>query len=547
MGTSRRARQLSTGGKRRRVVRHRTGQSRRTVKAVTTFKRKKPKRLKRTRKTIQTRWAKNWFTHDKARFTIALIIWVAGVLIVIAPKGTWVPSWLLWSQSGQIMVLALLFASILVIVALRLIWSQEWRDKILGVGDARTGSHQKIIGAIVVVLTALVAVFGVLRTVEQSAVSSQLDEKAALNERFERAAQMLGDTSAAVRAAGITAVAAIADDWIARADLHSVEQNEAIQRRNQCIATIESYLKIPLPPDVPHSSAEVGFSDMADAEHSPEWVEERAVRVLIYKTIGDHLYSIGTSEEHQLPRSGIYWGNRPFSFSNAYLPDADLSFVIFDNWVDFRNSHFSGNRAEFYRTHFNEGVTFAGSRFESAMEFRHTYFGGWDNFSNTYFGGNANFEGSTFANTVFFSGAAFDRDAVFNDAKIGGVADFSNVGFAGETSFLSTRFEGEATFAWTTFVDGSLTCQAKYDGDFDWYFYSHSCVTDFSWAKFSDQNVVDGLIAATKDDHLSHLPGHSEIIVGLSGDHFEETCKLINNTDVPISLSEAELVCRPSE
>ncbi|MDR1294620.1 MAG: hypothetical protein LBK59_06635 [Bifidobacteriaceae bacterium] len=83
--------------------------------------------------------------------------------------------------------------------------------------EQRTAGYQRVLGAYLALITALIAVFGVLRTMETNAATlhEQLraEERSRLNERYQAASAQLGNDSSAVRAWAMTALASIADDW----------------------------------------------------------------------------------------------------------------------------------------------------------------------------------------------------------------------------------------------------------------------------------------------------------------------------------------------
>ena len=168
------------------------------------------------------------------------------------------------------------------------------------------------------------------------------EEQGAFTARYTSAAEQLGHEKAAVRLAGVYAMARLADDWE--------------PQRQTSIDVLCAYLRMPYDP---HTAVE----------------GEREVRLTVIRLIRDHLR----------PLARVSWqgGHR------------DLTGATFDGG-DFSGATFSGGTVNF------SGATFSGS----TVDFRGaTFSGGTVDFSGaTFSGGTVDFRWATFSGgTVDFS------------------------------------------------------------------------------------------------------------------------------------------------
>jgi uncharacterized protein YjbI with pentapeptide repeats len=237
-----------------------------------------------------------------------------------------------------------------------------------------------------------------------------------LADRYTTAAEQLGHQQAAVRLAGVYALARLADDWE--------------EQRQVCIDVLCAYLRMPYIPDPTATEHKAG---------------EREVRRSIIRIIRDHL---------QNPDAPISWCWFSFDFTGATFDGGDFSRSIFLGGVSFAGATFDGgtlsfNGAEFpassvvsfKRARFDSGaVTFLGVRFNgSAVSFDSAHFnGGTVTFERAHFNGG----------TVSFHHAEFDS----------GTVSFFRAGFKGGTVFLSlAQFNGgSVTFGMARFEGGRV-------------------------------------------------------------------------------------------
>jgi uncharacterized protein YjbI with pentapeptide repeats len=243
-----------------------------------------------------------------------------------------------------------------------------------------------------------------------------------LNERFATAASQLGDDKpAAVRLAGVYAMAGLADDW---------EEN-----RQTCVDVPCAYLRMPYEPD--------------PAEEGPEakrlsFRAIREIRHTVIRVITAHLQKDAVAS----------WQGLNFDFTG----------VVFDGG-DFSRAQFSGGRVDFSLAQFSGGsLYFSGAQFS----------GGSLYFSGAQFSGGAlYFHGAQFSGgSVYFHGALFSGGSVyFNDAQFScaeayftvaqfssAVVNFSRAQFSGgEVNFSLAQFSGGAvSFSGAQFSAGEV-------------------------------------------------------------------------------------------
>jgi uncharacterized protein YjbI with pentapeptide repeats len=195
----------------------------------------------------------------------------------------------------------------------------------IGIGDEL--NLIKIILAIIAGaggIVALVVAYRRQRVLEYSARLEHSRERRedvrVLNERFAAATSQLGSDSAAVRLAGIYAIAGLADDWE--------------DQRQVCIDVLCAFLRMPYAP----APEEVNSPEYID------WTHQRMVRHTVIRVVASHL---------QATESAASWHGYDFDFTG----------VVFDGG-DFSNSDFHDVRMDFTSAQFVDGRTnFIGSRF----------------------------------------------------------------------------------------------------------------------------------------------------------------------------------------
>lgn len=188
-----------------------------------------------------------------------------------------------------------------------------------------------------------------------------------LAERYARAAEQLGHEKAAVRLAGVYAMARLADDWP--------------EQRQVCIDVLCAYLRMPYEPD----------------PESPKHREgEREVRLTITRVIRDHLRD---------PGAPTTWCGRYFDLTGATFDGCDFSGCRFTGgWVSFVGATFSGTLSFFFAAFRGGWVSFEDAVFNDCQ---------------TGFNG-AEFSGGRFSMTdaVFRGGFVSFREATFSGGEV---------------------------------------------------------------------------------------------------------------------------------
>ncbi len=253
---------------------------------------------------------------------------------------------------------------------------------------------------------------------------SHRDDQRLFTDRFQAAADQLGNQLAAVKLAGVHAMAQLADDWD--------------ERRQTCIDVLCGYIRL-------------------SGSDEPE------VTATILRIIGERLR----------PESGtVGWRGCSFDFTGATFdaPKVDFRGADFSGVgvVSFADAVFSSPRVLFSDTTFAGGtVNFTGAQFAgTAVYFNRARFSDGDViFDDTCFTGEtASFHKAIFVGgRVSFENATFSgRGVYFSDVEIsrGGKVDFDRAVFSGEeTSFEQTKFcrSAEVEFRRVVFARGRVS------------------------------------------------------------------------------------------
>jgi uncharacterized protein YjbI with pentapeptide repeats len=256
---------------------------------------------------------------------------------------------------------------------------------------------------------ALVALVVAYRRQKIAEADSAHDRTRVFNERFTTSAAQLGDNKAAVRLAGVHAMAGLADDWAAN--------------RQTCIDVLCAYLRMPYEPDP---------GPEADSSQRLAFLASREVRHTVIRVITAHL-------QHD---AAVSWQGLNF----------DLTSVTFDGG-SFGGAQFSGGTVRFRGAQFSSGtVDFGGAQFSSGtVSFRDAKFSG----------GTVSFRGAQFSSgTVDFGRAQFSSGTVdFGRAQFsGGTVDFGYAKFSGGTvGFSGAKFSGRLVDTPHIVVSGAVT------------------------------------------------------------------------------------------
>ncbi|MEV1159086.1 pentapeptide repeat-containing protein [Micromonospora chokoriensis] len=287
---------------------------------------------------------------------------------------------------------------------------------------------------------------------ERAKVESDRNGVRLFNERFTKASEQLGSEKAAVRLAGVYAMAGLADDWR--------------EGRQTCIDVLCAYLRMPY---TPPSEASNETPTRADGQtpiinEETAWAarEEREVRHTVMRLVGRRLR---LAEDAATSWSGY---------------DLDFTGAVFDGG-DFSGVTFSGGRVSFVGATFSAGVV----AFDEA-----TFSGGLVLFDwATFSGGQVSFHRATFSGArVSFDRASFSGGRVSFDWATfsGGFVSFHVATFSGEAVIFggATFSGGEVSFNVATFSGGLVI--------FDGATISGGWIS-FSGAKFSDGEVAFGM------------------------------------------------------
>jgi len=227
-----------------------------------------------------------------------------------------------------------------------------------------------------------------------------------LNERFATAADKLGsDKAAAVRLAGVYAMAGLADDWA--------------ENRQTCVDVLCAYLRMPYSPDPGEDASEI---------RRLAFLADREVRHTVIRVIAAHLR----------PEAQPCWSGLNLDFVGVSFDGGSFVGCNFGGTVNFSSAEFSGGT-----------VSFVGSEFPGTVFFRYAKFSG----------GEVNFDLVEFSavGEVSFNGAKFDASVVhFTGAKFSG----------GKVGFRFAKFSGgEVTFRWAEFTGGDVSfAEAEFTG-----------------------------------------------------------------------------------
>ena len=339
---------------------------------------------------------------------------------------------------------------------------------------------------------ALVALVMAYRRQRVAETTSAHDRTRVLNERFIAIAAQLGDAQAAVRLAGVHAMAGLADDW---------QEN-----RQTCIDVLCAYLRMPYEPDPGEEAA---------AAERLAFRGSREVRHTVIQVIAAHLRNEAAMSWQGLnfaftgmvfdggSFAGVEFSSGKVSFDDAKFSSGIVNFygtrfsggtVTFNNaefcggTIVFNGAKFSGGKVSFYEAKLSAGeVSFYEAKLSAGEVSFHdaTFSGGTVNFDEARFsGGEVSFHEAEFPDgEVSFHDARFSGGAVyFDEARFsGGVVSFGAVFSGGEVSFGGARFFGGVVdFGGATFSGGVV--------DFDGAAFPGGTVS-FGLARFSGGGV----------------------------------------------------------
>ncbi|WP_190394119.1 pentapeptide repeat-containing protein [Nocardiopsis quinghaiensis] len=280
---------------------------------------------------------------------------------------------------------------------------------------------------------------------------------------FDSASDKLGSEHAAVRLAGVHALARLADE--------APEGREDLVQ--MVIDVLCAYLRMPYTPapdDLPKNASKARREE--HREHELEFASFREVRHTIIRIIGNHL------------REPTRWRGKDYDFTGVVFDGGNLT-----------GAHFTGGRVDFTEARFTDGkVFFVKARFTGAEVF----------FVKTRFVGGK-------VGGVFFRGAEFSKAKVFFSEAMfsGGEVSFEEAEFsAAQVSFFKTVFSGgEVNFQGTKFLGARMAFPgAEFSGaqvsfseaDFRHPDFSDKVELPHTWVSFGGAKFSDGTVSFDK-------------------------------------------------
>ena len=441
---------------------------------------------------------KDLLWHFPSRVALFLVAGAIGLYLLWSPISRWVrpifqrarpisqrarqrlqeEPWSLFKASCWVLVGLVVFAALLWL-GLGWVLGGKWAWE-LPAGDE--ANKYALLRMVLFVGAGVVGVIGVLVTYRRQ----RGIEEGQFLEQLATSARQLGDENPTVQAAGIYALAGLAD-------------RSSKSRRQECVNVLCTYLRLPYTPpqenDEPGVTTGVIIKRTVNTETGPAEEErtvsvhphDREIRQSIVRVITRHLRKDKDDE--------VSWSNLDLDFTGAVFDYADFSKACFSGGtVSFRDATFSGGRVSFEDATFSGGtVSFRGATFSSGrVSFRGARFsGGRVSFWGARFsGGTVDFQGARFSGgTVDFQGATF-----FGDNTV----DFQCVRFSsGYVSFWEARFSGGTIdLKFAAFSGGTV--------DFKFAAFSGGTV-DFKFAAFSGGTVYFGGTVDPKNTFV--LPG----------------------------------------
>jgi uncharacterized protein YjbI with pentapeptide repeats len=293
--------------------------------------------------------------------------------------------------------------------------------------------------------------------------------------RYTSASQQLGDPQAAVRLAGVYAMANLADEWA--------------EQRQQCVDVLCAYLRLPWagnPTQVEPNTTTTehtwpdGLGQRKVTRTYSGRAGEREVRQTLVRVIASHLRP-GT---RSTAGSAISWSDLDIDLTNAAMPNADFTCANFRGRTSFNGAAFSGS-SYFDSAQFSNYAHFDGAKFSDIASFSEARFSGGASFAEAQFSDLAIFPAAQFSAIATFHGTRFSDVALFDTAQFFGEASFSKARFSGDANFGKVEFSGEADFSEAKFSGRPSFSKAQFSGDANLGKVEFSGDAHFSEAKFS--------------------------------------------------------------
>jgi uncharacterized protein YjbI with pentapeptide repeats len=279
-------------------------------------------------------------------------------------------------------------------------------------GDSET-TEFSVMRMVLFILAGAVGVIGVVVAYRRQHSA----EQGRFLERLADASRLLGDPNPTVQAAGIYALAGLAD-------------TEGRDRRQQCVDVLCAYIRLPYAPAPTGHEPEALESIKRKRTMQIETGEVEEERTL-FRPHDRHTREtiISAITQHLRKDAKVSWSDLKLDFTHAVFDYGDFSQAVFTGHAGFLGARFVGGTVDF------RGATFSGG----TLDFR----------GATFSGGTVDFQGATFSGgTVDFTCAQFS----------GGTVDFGSAEFSGGTvQFQGATFSGGAVyFVSATFSGGTV-------------------------------------------------------------------------------------------
>jgi hypothetical protein len=251
------------------------------------------------------------------------------------------------------------------------------------------------------------------RNEEASAIREQ---DKVFTERFTAASQLLQSDKAAVRLAGLNALARLADD--------------SLRDRPTCLETICSYLRLPL--EVPSFTTErpvppssISARDLGNRQFWPdpsEWEVRRSGLTLITTRLG-----------RSVPE--IYWSNCRVDLRDSVLIDLDLTDCDIDGPFDASGALICSSRVMHWgNLTARAEMSFIGAQFTNSIHV-----------ADTLFNGRVYCFVTTFHEPLTLTNVEFSEHLSMGSSQVASV-DFKSVKFGEYTAFNAMQVKGSACF-----------------------------------------------------------------------------------------------------
>ncbi len=408
----------------------------------------------------------------------------------------WLKRWLAGRSIGVATVLVVLGGLAIVCGAVLVLFKLIYGDWGLKTPETET-DRAALVELVRVALTLAVGVGGAVALVVAYRKQKRAEEdNEPKHARFGNAAAQLGAEQAAMRLAGVYAMANLADEWPAQ--------------RQQCVDVLCAYLRLPWNPnpDPDHLLAARTIAQIPADEESgagttttyayPAQGGEVEVRKTILRLIAAHL-----QDDDRRAQGTPSWSDLPLDFTGATLPDLDFRNAHIGTGTSFTRAHFAGD-ARFDGAQFTGYAWFGGAQFTGPAWFDGARFTGPAWFDGAQFTGPAKFDGAQFTGDAWFSGAQFTGYAWFDGARFTGDAWFFGAQFTGDARFIGARFTGDARFSGAWFDGAQFTGDAWFSGA------RFTGDARFSGAQFTGDARFDRVTPveklAFKDAHFARPP-----------------------------------------